>query len=334
MKRWSRIFTLATTMMLVFLGTGGPAHGKAPGPNGRIAFARFDPTLGGTAIYTANPDGSHQQQLYSDGSFPSWSPDGSQVLFGTACFDGTETCAVTIVDVDSGTFRQLRWPDPTLETDCTGRWSPDGQRLVCSGFGVTDPSRNGIYTIRSSDGGGLTRITSALPGGDDEGGEFSPDGRRIVFIRVNESGPVGLFVVKLDGSGLRQITPPGFLPDVTEAPDPQSLSWSPSGNKILFVSRIDPSHRLAIWVVRADGSGLHQLPIMPACGGAFSDPKSVSCFSPGWSPDGTKIVFTRISANGTQQNIYTVNADGSGLTQVTNSGGASQADWGTHPLAD
>jgi Tol biopolymer transport system component len=331
MKAWSRICALATTTMLVFLGTGGPAHGKTPGPNGRIAFERFDPTLGGDVIYTANPDGSHQQQLYSGGisAFPNWSPDGSQVEFGTGCFDGTETCAATIVDLDSGTFRQLRWPDPGLEIDC-GHWSPDGQRLVCSGFGVTDPSRSGIYTVRSSDGGGLTRITS---GWEDEGGEFSPDGKRMVFLRVNESGPVGLFVVKLGGSELRQITPPGFIPDVTEAPDPQSLSWSPSGNKILFVSRIDPSHRLAIWVVRPDGSGLHQLPILPACGGAFSDPRSVSCFQPGWSPDGTKIVFTRISANGTQLNIYTVNADGSGLTQVTNSRVTQNADWGTHPLA-
>ena len=328
MKPWSRIFTLATMMMLVFLGTGGPAHDKTPGPNGRIAFARFDHTLGDTVTYTANPDGSHQQQLYFGGPSggPHWSPDGSQVSIGTPCTDGTETCAATIVDPDSGAFRQFKWPDPTLETDCI-RWSPNGQRLSCLSFGVTDPSRNGIYTIRSSDGGGLTRITSN-PGGEDEPGDFSPDGKRIVFVRSNESGPVGLFVVRLDGSRLRQITPPDFVTEIDPGP-----SWSPSGNNILFVSRIDPSHRLAIWVVRPDGSGLHQLPIMPACGGALADPRSVSCFEPGWSPDGTKIVFTRISANGTQQNIYTVNADGSGLTQVTNSRVTQNADWGTHPLA-
>ncbi len=244
----------------------------------------------------------------------------------TACTDGTETCAATIVDPDSGTFRQLKWPDPTLETNC-GIWSADGRRLACESFGVTDPSRNGIYTIRSSDGGGLTRITSD-PGGDDNPGDYSPDGKRMVFVRSNDSGPVGLFVVKLNGGGLRRITPPGFVTDGEQNP-----SWSPSGNHILFSARTDPDHRLAIWVVNADGSGLHQLPISPACGGAFSDPKSISCFQPGWSPDGTKIVFTRISANGTQENVCTVNADGSGLSQVTTSGGASQADWGPHPLA-
>jgi Tol biopolymer transport system component len=186
--------------------------------------------------------------------------------------------------------------------------------LACGGFGVTDPSRNGIYTIRSSDGGGLTRITSN-PGGDDNPGDYSPDGKRMVFARSNENGRVGLFVVKLNGSGLRQIPTPGLILDDFGG------SWSPSGNQVLFAAPTDPDHRLAIWVVNADGSGLHQLPITPSCGGAFSDPKSISCFYPGWSPDGTKIVFTRISANGTQENIYTVNADGSGLSQVTNTGG-------------
>ena len=333
MKRSIGPIVVAAAILFAPVAVTEPAQAKAPGPNGQIVFERFNHSLGHNVIYTANPDGSHQQLLYLGGAFPNWSPDGSQVLFGTACFDGTETCAATIVDVDSGTFRQLRWPDPTLETDCTGRWSPDGQLLVCSGFGVTDPSRNGIYTIRSSDGRGLTRITSNL-GGEDEGGEFSPDGKRIVFIRVNQSGPVGLFVVRLDGSGLRRITPPGFLPGNLSR-DEQSVSWSPSGNKILFVSRIDPSHRFAIWVVHPDGSGLHQVPIMPACGGAFSDPRSFSCFQPSWSPDGTKIIFTGRTANGTQQNIYTVNADGSGLTQVTNSAGGpyQDADWGPHPLA-
>ena len=44
-------------------------------------------------------------------------------------------------------------------------------------------------------------------------------------------------------------------------------------------------------------------------------------------------VLTRISENGTQENIYTVNADGSDLFQVTKSGGASfQPGWGPHPL--
>lgn len=42
-----------------------PAGGKVAGQNGRIAFALFDPAIDGTVTYTANPDGSHVEQLFS-----------------------------------------------------------------------------------------------------------------------------------------------------------------------------------------------------------------------------------------------------------------------------
>ncbi len=146
----------------------------APGPNGRIAFTRFDPAMCGPVTYMANPDGSKVKQLFTRGQsvFPHWSPDGSEVSIFTACTDGQEDCAATIVDPDTGTFRQFKWPDPTLETHCA-QWAPDGRRLACASFGATDRRRNGIYSIRSSDGGGLSRITSN-PGGDDIPGDFSP----------------------------------------------------------------------------------------------------------------------------------------------------------------
>jgi len=104
-------------------------------------------------------------------------------------------------------------------------------------------------------------------------------------------------------------------------------SWSPTGDRILFAARSAADHRLATWMVNADGSGLQQLPIAPSCGGAFSDRRATSCFEPGWSPDGTKIVFTRQTSNG-HNNIWRVNADGSGLLQVTHAGGDQQPDWG------
>jgi Tol biopolymer transport system component len=330
MRRLLTAAVVMSTATVGLFGLAGPAPAKVSGPNGRIALVRFNPALGDTVTYTVNPDGSNLQQLPFSGhsEFPHWSPDGSELSIFTGCSDGTETCAATIVDPDTGTFREFKWPDPTLETHCA-IWSPDGQRLACNSFGVTDPSRNGIYTIRSSDGGGLMRITSN-PGGNDFPGDYSPDGKRIVFVRSNGGGPVGLFVVKLNGSGLRQIPTSSLILDGECAVS--CPSWSPSGTQILFSARTDPDHRLAIWVVDADGSGLHKLPISPACGGSFSDPRSISCMQPGWSPDGTKIVFTRISADGTQSNIFTVNADGSSLSQVTTSGGAGLADWGTHRL--
>jgi Tol biopolymer transport system component len=126
---------------------------------------------------------------------------------------------------------------------------------------------------------------------------------------------------------LQQITPDGFL--IGEDHNPR---WSPTGDQIVFTTRTSDETRKSIWVVNADGSGLHVLPITPACGGEFSEPQSIGCFEPAWSPNGQRIIFTRVSAHGTRENVYTVNADGSGLMRVTESGFSSQPDWGVHPL--
>ncbi len=48
--------------------------------------------------------------------------------------------------------------------------------------------------------------------------------------------------------------------------------------------------------------------------------------------DGAKIVFS-IFSDATGENVYTANADGTGVTQVTHGGEDEAPDWGTHPLA-
>lgn len=309
------------------------AGGKAPGQNGRIAFALSDPVLDGTVTYTANADGSHVEQLVSaaPAGEPRWSPDGNEVAVLAPCTDGEENCAAVIVNADTGAVRQLKAPDPTLFTGCL-QWSPDGKRLACMGFGEPDSSRNGIYTIRSSDGGDLTRMTSN-PGGEDLPGDYSPDGKRFVFARFVQEGepPIGLFVVKTDGSHLRRITPPGMI---LSSPG----DWSPQGNRVLFARRVSADVLSSLWVVRSDGSELReiQLDAEPACGGPISDPASRGCIHPRWSPDGKKIVFslwTRAAkGDGEVENVYTVNADGTGLTQITHGGDSDGTpDWGTHP---
>jgi Tol biopolymer transport system component len=112
------------------------------------------------------------------------------------------------------------------------------------------------------------------------------------------------------------------------------MARSPQGNEIVFSQHATPDARSSIWVVHADGTGLHEIPVQaqPACGGAYSDPSSEGCFGPRWSPDGTKIVFARGTSPDNDSNVYTVNADGSGLTHVTHGGADSAPDLGTRPL--
>jgi len=312
------VLAAAALATLGLAGISGPAQAKAPGPDGQILVSRsLSFTEEDFRVLTVNPDGTHLRQVTPlPLECPHWSPDGSLIATCGAPDGG----ASAIINPDTGTIRELFPPDLTLHLACPV-WSPDAQRLACGQFdNAADPSRDGMYTIRSSDGGGPRRITSN-PGGLDEPGDYSPDGNRIVFGRHDPARPANanqaLFVVNLNGTGLHRITPWG-LPG-GEA----SGSWSPNGNWILF------DGRGSLYVVHPDGTGLAKIPLTTS---------SLSrAFAPGWSPGGTKIVFalfTRTSPGTQQEGIYTANADGSHLRQVTNAPVFDEhPDWGTHPLA-
>jgi dipeptidyl aminopeptidase/acylaminoacyl peptidase len=92
-------------------------------------------------------------------------------------------------------------------------------------------------------------------------------------------------------------------------------SWSPDGTKIAFRACGD------IHVANADGSGDTQVTHM-CCLAQF----------PSWSPDGTKIVFEHILGTFDPEapdtiNIYVINVDGTGLTQLTTDGQSRAPDW-------
>jgi Tol biopolymer transport system component len=330
MRRLIALVTVAGMALLGLAAATAPAQAKAPGPNGRIAFARQATPARpdqGHVTYTVNPDGTHIEQLPGLADFPKWSPDGNEIAIGDAdcMFEGL--CAAVIFDVDTSTPRVLPNPTPNvLIAIFCDKWSPDGTRLACGGVGDA-PGVSGVYTIRSSDGGGLTKVLSC-----DECGtvDYSPDGERLLLMGPDHHGRASLFVVNLDGSGLRRVTPAG-----TPVDGDNGASWSPIGDQILFGGNADADHRRGIFVINADGSDLHQVPI-PGCGGPFSDARSIGCFGPGWSPDGMKIVFVRARTRFISvQNIYTVNADGSGLFQVTRNRAGLELttpDWGSHPL--
>jgi len=303
--------------------TAIPAAANLHPGNGRIAFTRFDPAQGDDFVYTANSDGSQEVALLPTGAEgPRWSPDGSRIAVFPHDVDGV---SARVVNPDDGSYRDLPNPDPDLFfLPCSSSWSSDGQRLACSAFGNADQSVNGIYTIRSSDGGGLQRVT-ADPGGEDCAGDYAPNDKHLVFLRSNET-TFALFTIRLDGSGLRQITPDGS--------DRFSInfecgSWSPQGNDILFSAHAPSNERSTVWTVHSDGTGLRQIPI-PGCGGSVSDPATIGCFGPSWSPDGEKIVFMRRSAG--QNDVYTANADGTDPAAVddTSLDEGGPPDWGTH----
>ena len=180
--------------------------------------------------------------------------------------------------------------------------------------------------LRASDGGDLQRVTYE-PNGDDCPSDYSPNGKRLVITRANET-TYEIDTVKLDGSGMKRITPEGMDFNFCNG------NWSQQRNDIVFSAHVpNGDYHSSVWVVHFNGAGLRQLPIAGPCGGPFSDPATYGCFNPVWSPDGRKIAIGRNQDDG-QRDLYTVNADGSGLFQVTHTDDISEfnGDWGIHPL--
>jgi Tol biopolymer transport system component len=317
-----KLITLALLVAGIAAIAALPAAAKRGGTNGKLVVNVDSSATGTEQVYTVDPDGTDHQLLYDNAEVGQWSPDGRQVPItlgpsGQGVLLDVDTAAITDLGLSG------RYPDLAL---FCGVWSPDGSRLACEGFGQTDGSLNGVYTVRSSDGGGLQRVTSD-PNGDDCPSDYSPDGKRLVITRASDTS-YELDTVKLDGSGLKHLAPAGTDFDFC------SGSWSPQGNEIVFSAHVPITDRSTIWAAHFDGSGLRKVPV-PGCGGSRSDPTSIGCSGPVWSPDGRKIAFSRHTLLPSEQfDLYTVNADGGGLFQVTNTPALQEggAAWGTHPV--
>jgi Tol biopolymer transport system component len=319
-----KLIILALVAAAVAAMVAIPATAKPRAFNGKIVTNSDNLVTGEEQVYTVDPDGTDEQLVYNNSEVGQWSPDGTRIALVTQLGPPQ----VLLFNVDDGSSVYFGLPFdlyPGLALFCTV-WSPDGARLACEGQGETDPSLTGVYTLRASDGGDLQRVTSD-PTGDDCPSDYSPNGNRLVITRANDT-TYALYTVKLDGSGMKQITPDGMDFNFCNG------SWSPQGNQIVFSAHVpNGDYHSSVWVVHFDGTGLRQLPIAGPCGGLFSDPTTYGCFNPVWSPDGQKIAFGRNQDDG-QRDLYTVNADGSGLFQVTNTPDINEfnGDWGTHPL--
>jgi Tol biopolymer transport system component len=197
------------------------------------------------------------------------------------------------------------------------------RRLTDRAFGSdrrTGAWRREIY-VMDADGSNVRRV-STLPERAklDTAPRFSPDGRRLVFTRyINETAPVrsALFTVRLDGGGLKQLTPWG-----NGAGD---ADWSPSGKKLVFESYPSPKSYGEVYTVEADGEHLKNITENGRSGGS-SDPV--------WSPYGGKILFlqAREFSGGFGIGLAAMQPDGTDRHFISpNPKEMHQPDWETIP---
>jgi Tol biopolymer transport system component len=184
-------------------------------------------------------------------------------LTGRIVFDNGED--IYVMNADGTNVQQLtKNPGPEFDP----MWSPDGKHIVYRDSRHGPNQDDEIY-VMNADGSEQTNLTNNPA--NDWGPAWSPDGTKIAFNSMRTGNLPQLFVMNVDGSGIKQLTE-------EEAEYP---AWSPDGSKIAFMSSI-PDYE--IYVMNVDGSGLTRLTNAPGEDGW-----------PAWSPNGKKIVFESAS---------------------------------------
>jgi Tol biopolymer transport system component len=218
-------------------------------------------------------------------------------------------------------------------------WSSDGARIVYE----SDQSGDYRIWVMNADGSGKTRLTGD-PGFADLEPAWSPDGARILFSRCDDHlGFImgcDLEVMNAAGGGVRRLAGGHWTYVRAE--------YSPDGRRIV-VGADRGGFLSALWVMRADGKGLHRItrPSLQAFGSNIwtvrpsgTGLRKLTHFGPvplqggfaSYSPSGRRIVLQyngKCPVRGICQYFYVMNADGSGLHAVrTGVANTLLTDWG------
>ncbi len=193
----------------------------------------------------------------------------------------------------------------TKPSDCCAAWSPDGRKLLVSGPISASDTR--ITTaIVNEDGTGYHKLPIATPGLNLACFVWSGDGTHCAAQGWDDQKPSvnGVYRVNVnDGSAVRLTANPFGGLDVPG-------DYSPDGSQIVF-GRYDANQvGVALYIVNANGSGLH-----PLIAETFQSGNNGA-----WSPRGNQIVFSRHVTVNAPGSIWVINSGGTGLHQITVAG--------------
>lgn len=218
---------------------------------------------------------------------PQISPDGTRVAYVLGVADmGKDRYvrSLMVVPSDGGAPVALVASQRTIDSP---HWSPDGREIAYIGKGSDDD--NQIFSVPAQ-GGTASQITRVK--GGVEQFAWSPDGTQFAYVAVDQPADPAAVA---RGETLFDVHDDGYLTDKQPM----------------------PSH---LWLISSQGTNARRLTSgtwsvlesAPPFVGAVSDPS--------WSPDGTKIVFTRqIDADDSDSDettIYTVDVKTGRLTKI------------------
>lgn len=203
----------------------------------------------------------------------------------------------------------------------------------------TDASRSSSAIVTfTPDGAGQHQVTQPPARALDDRPDWSPDGTTIAFDRTDpQTGAARLWTVPADGGTEHQVSPlceSGTADCANE--DERAPAFSPNGRQVAFSrswGAVDAagSHQIQysdLYLMSPEGTDVQRLTFL-----TNDKPYSGAVSNPSWSPDGKQLTFEyRTSATGQPADsraIYVVNADGTGLRQLTpwELRAGDRADW-------
>jgi TolB protein len=258
---------------------------------------------GSPELYLMDATGGNVRAITTAGSinqFPSWHPDGDEIVHTSYRDDGRPHIFVLARVGRSG--RILRALDPR-QSHYRAVFAPDGQRLAVV---ATEGGASEIFTALRT-GRSFTRLTDNRS--IDIAPSWSPDGEQLAFVS-DRSGSPQVYVMRANGTNVRRLT---FNGSYNSSP-----TWSPDGRWIAYEAQ-SAGGQFDIWLMDPDGTT--NLPLV-------THPRSDE--GPSWSPDGRMLVFS--SARRGSYDLYRVDVSGQNLQRITVGAGDDKSpSWGPYP---
>lgn len=212
---------------------------------------------------------------------PAWSPDGRRLaLAGGKPESPPRGYPIRVLDAEGRHARVVTAPRTTWETDALPAWSADGTRMAFTRYVINmtgDVRRQGVWIVNLE-----TAEERQIFDESASSISWAPDGT----IAIDASFSADIVLLTESGHVIRRLSPP-------RSDFERGLSWSPDGSLLAVGGG---------GIVDREGHAAGRYAVEPGT-------EDVVIAQPAWSPDGSRVLFSRFRTRRVPGGISLGNGD-------------------------